>query len=188
MKYPPHPLTPDEARALLSACGRGWRGARNRALVAVLWRAGLRAREACGLELAHVRRLELGAEILVAQAKGGRPRMVGLDQAALELVDAWLNRRGREPGHLFVSATGAPLQTSYLRQLLPWLARRAGIRRRVHPHALRHTFARELYDEGVRLREIQLCLGHRSLATTENYLRSIGATEAVSATARREWR
>jgi site-specific recombinase XerD len=67
------------------------------------------------------------------------------------------------------------------------LAKRAGLERRIHPHALRHTFARELYDEGVGIREIQVALGHRSLATTETYLRSIGATRAVEVTIERVW-
>jgi integrase/recombinase XerD len=55
----------------------------------------------------------------------------------------------------------------------------------VHPHAFRHTFARELYDEGVGILEIMLALGHSSVKTTQTYLQSIGANEVISVTSAR---
>lgn len=192
-KLHPHPLTADEARRIVEACGGGVTGARNRALVALLWRAGLRAREACAIEVDHLRQLPDGRMVVRVERpkgweKGTPPREVGLDKKTADLVAAWRDNPARGGGRfLFVTATGRPVHPSYLRQLLPMLARRAGIQRRVHPHALRHTFARQLYDEGVGLMEIMLALGHAQLSTTQKYLRSIGATEVIGVTSRREW-
>ncbi len=198
VRYPPHPLTSDEAARLLDACGRGWAATRNRALIALMYRAGLRVGEACGLELGAVRFDDEGCGVVrVAKPKGWQrernptpPREVGLDPKTCKLVREWIEVRVRHScngASLFVTRNGAPVQTSYVRQLLPLLGRRAGLERRVHAHALRHTFARQLYDEGIGLVEIMGALGHTSLATTQKYLRSIGATEVINATSRREW-
>lgn len=190
-RFPADPLTPDEARGLLDAISpRYARGKRNRALIAVLWRSGLRAREACSLDLSDFRSGEPCTLRVLAPkgaARGKAPREVGLDRGTCELVLEWLATRGQHAGPLFASSTGRRLQTSYLRQLLGHLGQRAGIQRRVHPHALRHTFARDLYDEGVGIVHIQKALGHTHLATTSNYLASIGCADAAVVTAAREW-
>ena len=190
-RFPPHPLTSDEAARLVEACGGGVAGRRNRALVTLLYRAGLRSAEACSLRLEDVGRRPGGMTVRVHKPKGaGRgkpPRELGLDPKAAAILEAYLEQRGAGPGPLFPSRSGDELHPSYLRQLLPRLARRAGIGRRVHPHALRHTFARELYDEGVPIVEIMLALRHDNLGTTQKYLRSVGASEVVSRTQRRVW-
>ena len=81
------------------------------------------------------------------------PRVLGLDEIAVRPLHDWWQTRSEmlvgEGDPLFVSQSGKPLTTSYLRQLLPGLARRAGIARRVHPHILRHTFA---FEDGVIVR------------------------------------
>jgi integrase len=164
---------------------------RNRAHLAVLYRTGIRCRESCTLERKDVEERDGAVALRVRQPKGWQkgvlPREVALDDRVLELLREWLCVRGDGPGWLFCTKTGLPVQTSYLRQLLPRLARRAGVARRVHPHALRHTFARELYDEKVGPIEIQLALGHAKLLTTQTYLRSIGATQVNEILRRRRW-
>jgi integrase len=123
-------------------------------------------------------------------SSGALPREVGLDPKSAAYVFEWLAvRNGDQDGEgpLFITSGGLRVLPTYIRQLLPRLAGRAGITRRVHPHAFRHTFARELYDEGVGIMEIMLALGHTSLGTTQTYLRSIGATEVVDTTTRRKW-
>lgn len=117
--------------------------------------------------------------------RGAMPREIGLDPKAARTLRMWLVQRGSEAGPVFITAGGLRVRPSHIRRLIPRLAHEAGIHRRCHPHALRHTFARELYDEGVGLVEIMLALGHTSLATTQKYLRSIGATEVVNVTAGR---
>ncbi len=179
--YAPEVLTGDEIRALMAACGRSATGLRNRSLLVVLWRAGLRVGEALALRPSD---LDPAAGTLrVPRGKTGH-RTVGLDPEALALVDQWATHRrsvlsvnGRRP--LFCTLRGVGLQTSYVRSMLKRLAARSGIERRVHPHALRHTMAAELLREGASVRHIQLQLGHADLSTTAAYLESIQPLELV---------
>ncbi len=188
--YAPEVLTREEIRALLAACGRSATGLRNRALLVVLWRAGLRVGEALALRPSD---LDAAAGTLrVPRGKTGH-RTVGLDPEALALVGQWATHRravyrlnGRRP--LFCTLRGAALQSSYVRSLLKRLARRAGVDRRVHPHALRHTMAAELLREGASVRHIQLQLGHSDLSTTASYLESIQPVELIEmARSRPSW-
>jgi integrase len=89
--------------------------------------------------------------------------------------------------HGSVEIKGASLKTAYVRALLPRLAARAGIEKRVHPHGLRHTHAAELAREGTPLNLVQAQLGHSSLATTDGYLRHIAPEELVKAMKARIW-
>jgi integrase/recombinase XerC len=190
-KFPAHAVDAADAARLLEAAGEGWIGARNRALLATYYRAGLRCSEALGLSLSDVRNVPGGVVLRVERPKGFRrgapPREVGLDPKAAGLLAAWLEFRGVSPGLLFPTRAGQPLSATYIRALVPRLGKKSGLSRRVHAHALRHTFARELYDEGVGMVEIMLALGHRRLDTTQRYLTSIGATEVIAATTKRSW-
>ncbi len=190
-RFPVDPLTPAEAASLIEACNPRWRtGKRNRAHIALLWRCGLRSAEACSLDLSDFREGD-PCTIRVLQPKGfagGKgAREQGLDARTCGILRAWIKVRGDGPGPLLSTATGARLATSYMRRALPRLAARAGITRRVHPHALRHGFARGLYDEQVGIVHIQRALGHSNLGTTARYLQSIGASEVVAVLAGREW-
>jgi site-specific recombinase XerD len=188
--YPAEILTPSEARALLAACSRrAPTGVRNRALIAVLYRAGLRVSEALALKPKDVD--AVAGTITVLHGKGDRRRTVGLDDGAFDVIERWLERRpalqltGRQP--LFCTLDGAPLKSSYVRTLLPRLARKAGIEKRVHAHGLRHSHAAELAAEGHPVNLIQAQLGHTSLATTDRYLRHIAPQQLVDATRARAW-
>ena len=180
--YPPEPLTASECRALLRVAGRGPTGVRSRAIVAVLWRAGLRSAELVAL---RPKDIDLdGGTLRVLRGKGGKARTVALDPEALEFVRRWLQVRKLrvDPPRgspLFCTFTGTPLTTAYLRRLLPALGRRARLEKRVHPHGLRHTFACELAAEGVSLRVIQAALGHRAAHTTSGYLTRVASPEVV---------
>ena len=101
------------------------------------------------------------------------------DLDALPLVERWLEERGKlqavgQGAPLFCTLKGTPTDPSYARHLLPRLAKRAGLERRVHPHGLRHTHAADLALAGVPVLAIQQQLGHSSLITTESYLRKVG--------------
>lgn len=164
--------SPDDVRALLRACNRGATGARNRALLAVLWRGGLRTAEALAL-----RPSDLNAArglVRVRRGKGGRPRTVGMDPEAFALVDAWAERRRQLglDGHsaLFCTLQGRQLDSGYVRAMLARLARRAGLQGRVHLHGLRHACAVGMLREGATLPEVQAQLGHSSLKVTSRYL------------------
>ncbi len=203
--YPVEVLTPAEVAALLNACGDGCgdgdaRALRNRALIAVLYRAGLRIAEALALRPVDVD-LAQGA-IRVLHGKGDRARLSGLDAGAARVVAAWLEARGRwgaeaagtarlgggsDGGPLFCTQRGDAVTAGYVRRLLPALARRAGIAKRVHAHGLRHTHASELRAEGVDIGIISKQLGHASITTTARYLDHLNPLAVVEAMRGRRW-
>ncbi|MCB9836747.1 MAG: phage integrase family protein [Phycisphaera sp.] len=187
--YPPEPLTHEEVMSLLDACGHDLLGLRDRALIAVMYRAGLRISEALAL---HPKDIDAGLRaVRVLRGKGGRSRTVGLDAGALAIVGDWMNAR-RELGivddaPLICTRTGGAMSAGYARRLLAGLGRRAGIAKRVHPHGLRHTHAAELRAEGIDIGIISKQLGHRSIATTVRYLDHIAPWEVVEVVGGREW-
>jgi site-specific recombinase XerD len=183
-KLPAEVLTPDEVRGLIGACStRARTGIRNRALIVVLWRTGLRLSEALALRPKDLDRT--GGSIRVLHGKGDKARTVGLDGGAVAVVERWLDLREREQisarAPLFCTLAGKPVQTQYVRNLLPRLARKAGISKRVHAHGLRHTHACELAEEGVELRIISAQLGHANTSTTDRYLRHLAPQAVIEA-------
>ena len=129
--------------------------------------------------------------ITVLHGKGDRRRTVGFDPGAMAIVQRWADRR-KELGvstraPLFCTLKGKSLKPSYVRTLLPRLADKVGIEKRVHPHGLRHTMAFELMMEGVPVPVIQRQLGHASPATTDRYLSHLAPKDVVEAMQRREW-
>ena len=189
-KLPPEPLTESEVKALIRACSqRAVTGVRNRALIVVLYRAGLRISEALALTPKDLD--PLASTIRVLHGKGDKCRVAGLDAGAWAIVELWLNRRtasginSRAP--VFCTLQGKSMKTAYVRKLLPRLARKAGIEKRVHAHGLRHTFAYELAGEGTPLHLIQSQLGHSSLATTDRYVRHLNPAAVVEAMKSRTW-
>ena len=127
---------------------------------------------------------------MVQRGKGGKRRVVGVDSGTVALVGRWLDMRGRRGvagATLFCTLAGRPMDQSYVRHLLPRLARKAGVERRVHAHGLRHAFAVDLVRAGAPLYVVRDALGHSSVATTQVYLSRVGAHEAVDAMRNREW-
>jgi site-specific recombinase XerD len=185
--YPAEILTTGEVKALLGQCSAtSSLGIRDRALITMLYRCG----EALALHLKDVD-LQVGS-VTVLHGKGDRRRTVGIDPGALRVVESWIERR-RElalpvDAPLFCTLRGTPIPSSQIRQLLPRLARRAGITKRVHPHGLRHTHAYELMMEGVAMAIIQRQLGHLSLATTSTYLAHIAPKELIDTIRKRQWK
>jgi len=129
--------------------------------------------------------------VTVLHGEGDRRRTVGLDPGAMGIVMRWMDCRHslavNARGPLLCTLEGRPLKSSYVRTLLPRLATKAGIAKRVHPHGLRHTHAYELMMEGVPVPIIQQQLGHASLATTDRYLRHFAPRDVVEAMQAREW-
>ncbi len=194
MKLPAEILTPAEIRRLLDACARrGPSGLRNRALIVVLWRGGLRSAEALALELRDVDQ-EAGT-VTIRHGKGNRRRVVGLDPPAFAVLERWLAVR-RELGiprgaPVFCMITngnrGRPMGAAYWREAIKKLGVKAGIEKRVHSHGLRHTHAVELMREGVPLLVIQRQLGHSSLQITQRYLDHLEPGEVVATMQARTW-
>jgi site-specific recombinase XerD len=183
-------LSGPEVLALLAAVkGPRLTATRNRALLAVLYRSGLRISEALSLEPKDI---DMAAgSIRVLFAKGGRARTVGVDPGALAILSEWLALRpqvgpkARSP--IFCGAGGGRLTGAYVPRLLPRLGRLAGVDKRVHAHGLRHTHAAELRSEGIDIGIISKQLGHVSIATTIRYLDHIAPRAVVEAVAGRTW-
>lgn len=183
VKYPAEPLTSAEVQALLSQCSpRCPTGRRNRALIVVLWRAGLRISEALDLE---PRDLQDGL-VRVRRGKRGKSRTVTLDPQAWAVVDRWMQDRPTAT-KVFCTLRGGPLQSRYVRTLLPRLAEKAGISKRVHAHGFRHSFAFDLVEEGVDLRKVQQALGHASLQSTGAYVNHINPKSMLDELRNRTW-
>ena len=151
---------PDEVNEMLDSVERdGPLGLRNRALVELVYSAGLRSAEAVGLDLQDV---DFDQELVHVRGKGGKERTVPLGEEAAFRVGRYLREgrpqlaRGAENA-VFLSARGRRLDTSTLRRLTP------------NPHRLRHAFATHLLEGGADLRVIQELLGHSSLSTTQIY-------------------
>jgi integrase/recombinase XerC len=195
----PRPLPVDECMGLLDgvAAGPGAIDLRDRALLELLYGAGLRVSELASLD---VRDLDLHRGDVRVSGKGGKQRVVPLPAAARAALEAWVTSR-RAPGilaqPLFISlskrraslasaargeakpsggggagsagAVPARLGVRDVRRIVASRARKSRIASHVHPHRLRHSYATHLLDMGADLREIQELLGHSSLATTEKY-------------------
>lgn len=183
-------LTRQEIESLIRACShRAPTGVRNRAMIALAWRSGLRIGEVLALRPKDV---DLASATLTVQhGKGDRLRRVGLDAGTVALVERWVDarRKLRVPSRspLICTLDGGEVGQDYVRHLLPRLACRVGIEKRVHAHGLRHAYAVELEKEGAPLSTIRDLLGHNSAATTDRYLRRLGAGDAVEFARNREW-
>lgn len=156
------PNTPkqEEVEAALAALeGDGPLALRNRALVELVYSAGLRSAEAVGLELGDV---DFDREQIHVRGKGGKERIVPLGEEAGHLLARYLHEARPQLVHgpenaVFLSARGRRLDTSTLRRIF------------ANPHRLRHAFATHLLEGGADLRTIQDLLGHSSLSTTQLY-------------------
>jgi integrase/recombinase XerD len=169
----PRTLSPAEAERLVeTAGGTSPRAMRDRALVELLYGAGLRVSEAIGLVKASV---DLDQRIVRVVGKGSKERLVPLGRPAADAVRRYmalgrphLDRRHRPD--LFLNARGGALTRAGAFLILRRLADRAGLEPgRVHPHLLRHSFATHLLEGGADLRSVQEMLGHADVGTTERY-------------------
>lgn len=183
-RFPVEILTSDEVRGLMGATSRrGVCGVRDRALIATMYRGGLRVSEALSLSPKDV---DLGdGTVRVLRGKGGKSRVVALDPEAVALVELWLVKRGQldapKGAPLFCSLSGGPLARPNVTQKLKALAAKAGIQKRVHPHGLRHSRAMDLVQNGTPVTVISAAFGHANVSTTNTYLSHIAPAEVIAA-------
>jgi len=178
-RHMPAFLTVDETFALLEAPGPADRfPRRDRAILEMLYGAGLRVSELVGLDLVQ---MDTAGEMVRVLGKGGKERLVPTGRAAAEAVRAWMAeretilaraaRRGRQgnASALFLNQQGGRMSVRSVERMVERYSVRAGIAARVTPHSLRHSFATHLLEMGADLRVVQELLGHASLSTTQRY-------------------
>jgi site-specific recombinase XerD len=188
VRYVADPPTIEEIVAVMRAAGEDAHGRRLRALVVVLWRAGLRIHEALALAESDLDRRR--GSVLVRRGKGGRRREVGMDEWAWEQLETWSAVRLELPvGPLLCVINGPTRGRAWSAAAARTDLRRtgiaAGVRRRFAPHQLRHAHAVEMAHEGVPLVVIQRQLGHSNLGITSVYLQGIDNAELIEAVHKR---
>ncbi|MBI5549162.1 MAG: tyrosine recombinase XerC [Deltaproteobacteria bacterium] len=165
----------DDLLALLATPGDDARGRRDRAILEVLYGGGLRVSELVGLNVGDWDR---HGNLVRVLGKGRKERIVPLGTKAREALDAYLGKReelilaGGAPADepaLFLNYVGGRLSTRSVARMIDQQVLACALKRHVHPHALRHSFATHLLDGGADLRAIQEMLGHASLSTTQRY-------------------
>lgn len=146
---------------------------RNHAIIETLYGSGLRVSE---LVDARISRINLDEGLIIVEGKGSKQRLVPLSPVAVTLIKEWLSQRSAmkvKPNGddiLFLNRRGSPLTRVMIFYIVKELAALAGIKKKVSPHTLRHSFATHLLEGGANLRAIQEMLGHESISTTELYL------------------
>jgi integrase/recombinase XerC len=175
-RYIPTHLPVDEMFRMLAGAEKGTvSGARDLALMEVLYSCGIRVSEVCGLDIPSV---DLEQRIVRVVGKGNKERMVPVGRKALSAVKHYLveteglrRRVGHAAGEgpLFLNARGGRLTARSVGRIIKRHALKSGLDHSVSPHALRHTFATHLLEGGADLRSVQELLGHASLSTTQRY-------------------
>jgi integrase/recombinase XerD len=148
-------------------------GGRNKAIMEVLYGCGLRVSELTELKLSN---LYLDIEFIKVTGKGSKERLVPIGEAAIKALQIWIQQirvhfpiKKGEEDILFLNRRGAGLTRVYIFLLIKELAVKAGIKKTISPHTLRHSFATHLVEGGADLRAVQEMLGHESITTTEIY-------------------
>ena len=169
----PKYLNQNELEVLIQAPGADKpAGLRDRAMLELLYATGLRVSELCGLELSA---LDREAGLLRVTGKGNKQRIVPYGDAAGEAVDLYLRQgrgvllKGRASSYLFVTSRGSRMTRQGFWKLLNSYGLKAGIRRTLTPHVIRHSFATHLVEGGADLRSVQIMLGHADISTTQIY-------------------
>ena len=139
---------------------------RNKLILTLLYSTGLRVSELIKLK---IKSIDFEERTIRVRGKGEKDRIVIFDYATLDLIDEYLEKRGVENEHLFVNQKNHTLTSRYVQYMIKEYAQKAGIKRRVTPHILRHSFATHLLKNGVDIRAIQQLLGHSNLSTTQIY-------------------
>ena len=147
-------------------------GIRDKAMIELMYSTGLRVSELCGLRVSD---LQMDPGCLRCIGKGNKERLVPVGHKALEAVQSYLREarkelsRGVTSPYLFLNQKGHKLNRIAFWKILGEYGRKAGLRKALTPHMLRHSFATHLLDRGADLRSVQMMLGHSDISTTQIY-------------------
>lgn len=159
----PDVLTEEQVKRLIDVV----RNQKHRAILTTLYAAGLRVSEACQLRVCDVGSSRM--LLRIEQGKGAKDRYVPMCQALLQELRAYW-KKCRPAHYMFPGRRGRPISSRHIYRVCRDAGEAAGIRQRVHPHLLRHSFATHLVDRGANILQIQAILGHTSLKTTAKYI------------------
>ncbi len=147
-------------------------GIRDRTILEIFYACGLRVSELISLKLLDIN-IEMG--FLKATGKGEKERLIPIHEIAIKWVDKYLNGsrnellKGKSSPYFFLNARGGKLSRQGIWKLINIYTKKAGIKRSITPHMLRHTFATHLLEGGADLRAVQMMLGHADISTTQIY-------------------
>ena len=148
-------------------------GARNKAILEVLYGCGLRVSELTELKLSN---LYLDIEFIKVTGKGSKERLVPIGGAAVKALKIWIEQvrvhiaiKKGEEDMVFLNQRGSRISRIYIFTLIKLLAETIGLKKSISPHTFRHSFATHLVEGGADLRAVQEMLGHESITTTEIY-------------------
>ncbi|HML06004.1 MAG TPA: site-specific tyrosine recombinase/integron integrase, partial [Methanobacterium sp.] len=139
---------------------------RNKVILALLYSSGLRVSELVTLQTDNV---DLHERTMRIRGKGEKDRIVLFDDETKILIEDYIDKTGEDYEFLFVNRSGNHLTPRYIQMMIKTHAEKAGIKKKVTPHILRHSFATHLLKNGVDIRAIQQLLGHSNLSTTQIY-------------------
>jgi integrase/recombinase XerD len=169
----PDVLSPQDVKNLLDTPDlKKTKGVRDAAMLELIYAAGLRVSELTGLKL---RDINLDGCFVRVFGKGSKERVVPFGSYARQKIDLYLQQartdllKGQVSPYLFIGRPGKPMTRQGFWKLLDRCARKAGIRKKITPHTLRHSFATHLLEGGADLRSVQIMLGHVDIATTQIY-------------------
>ena len=175
-KYIPAFLSVDEMLALLKADGgTGAMAFRDRAIIELFYSSGIRLSELVGLNIGDIDFIQ---GLIKVRGKGRKERVVPVGDPALKVLREYLENRkevsetlsyGGSKDPVFVGKSGARLSARTVARILDKMVLMSGLKRKISPHVLRHTFATHMMEAGADLRAIQELLGHESLSTTQKY-------------------
>lgn len=163
----PQVLNADEVKRVIQAAANP----RNKAVISLLYSAGLRVREVCNLKISDIDSSRM--LIHIRQSKGNKDRLVMLSPCLLTFLrDYYRSCLEKPKDFLFPGVIpGHPIARGTIHRFMRIIARKAGISKPVYPHILRHSFATHLLENGTNIRVIQVLLGHSFLSSTEIYTR-----------------
>ena len=171
----PRVLNLNEVEKLLAAPDLATNeGYRDRTMLELLYATGMRVSEMTNLNVSN---LNLNMKYVIAFGKGSKERIIPLGKTAISYLDTYLNvvrpkylhTNNNDEKHLFLSVYGNGLTRQRFWQIIKYYGEKAGIRKELSPHILRHSFATHLLDNGADLRSVQELLGHSDISTTQIY-------------------
>ena len=173
----PEPMSVQEIETVLSLPGDDNLSIRDRAILETLYSTGTRVSELAGMNMDSI---DFVGGTIKVKGKGGKERIIPIGEKALEAIGAYLNKRKEfftslrkdlsvNKEALFLNNWGGRLTTGSVKKIVQNYIKEAAIKKNVHPHSFRHSFATHLLERGADLRAVQELLGHASLSTTQIY-------------------